>query len=102
MDEAAEVKLDKAKPQPNSGRRIYGKDKGDAKLGPFVYDIKEYAKAFSVNMNSWSKVCTDAIKAGGEPALKIVLGSGRNTVRLWVVSDAMFKQMLEAWEDKYA
>lgn len=90
--------MDRGSAQPNSGRRQHGRFKGDAKVGPFVYDIKEYAKSFAISASTWAKVSTDAVRAGGIPAIKVVIGSGRETVRLWVISDAMFKEMLEAWE----
>jgi hypothetical protein len=97
--EKQEIKRDGGKPQKNSGR---GKiQKGDALLGPFCYDIKEYRKSFSLSEDVWAKTCTDAYTQSSEPALKIVLGDPGRKVRLWVLSDDMFKQMLEAWEEKY-
>ncbi|UOW93516.1 Holliday junction resolvase [Streptomyces phage PinkiePie] len=100
MSEQNEIKRDGGKAQKNSGRGQY--QKGDATLGPFCYDIKEYANSFSVNKTSWGKVCTDAFKSGRMiPALKLVLGAGNQKVRLWVIGDDMFREMLEAWEEKY-
>ncbi|QJD50832.1 Holliday junction resolvase [Streptomyces phage Bmoc] len=100
MSEENEIRRDGGKAQKNSGRGQY--QKGDAKLGPFCYDIKEYANSFSVSKTSWGKVCTDAFKSGRMiPALKLVLGAGNQKVRLWVIGDDMFKEMLEAWEEKY-
>jgi len=98
--EKAEIARDGGKPQKNSGR---GKiQKGDATLGPFLYDIKEYAESFSLSRKVWGKVCTDAFKSGNRiPALKIVLGIGMSKIRLWVISDDMFHEMREAWEEKY-
>lgn len=101
MTEAQEIKRDGGSAQPNSGRRKIGRFKGDARVGPFVYDIKEYARSFAVNAQVWAKASTDAIRAGGIPAIKIVIGSGRETIRLWVISDVMFHEMLDAWEEKY-
>ncbi|ASR77348.1 holliday junction resolvase [Streptomyces phage Paradiddles] len=100
MSEQNEIKRDGGKAQKNSGRGQY--QKGDATLGPFCYDIKEYANSFSVSKTSWGKVCTDAFKSGRMiPALKLVLGAGNQKVRLWVIGDDMFREMLEAWEEKY-
>ena len=101
MSEANEIKRDGGKAQKNSGR---GKiQKGDAILGPFCYDIKEFAKSFGLSKTVWGKVCTDAFRSGRRtPALKVVLGEGNEKVRLWVIDDAMFKDMLEAWEEKYS
>lgn len=98
MTEKAEIARDGARAQKNSGRGKW--QKGDARLHPFVYDIKEYAKSFSVSRGVWSKTCTDAMRCGGEPALKLVLGEPGRQVRLWVVGDDMFKEMLEAWNER--
>ncbi len=100
MSELNEIKRDRGKAQKNSGRGQI--QKGDATLGPFCYDIKEFAKSFGVSMAVWGKVCTDAFRSGRMvPALKLVLGSGNEKIRLWVIGDDMFKEMLEAWEEKY-
>lgn len=95
--EKQEIKRDGGKPQKNSGRgRI---QKGDAILGSFCYDIKEYAASFSLTRRVWGKICEDAFKSGRKhPALKIVLGEPSNKIRLWVIEDKMFHEMREAWE----
>lgn len=97
--ELAEIKKMGGKPQKNSGRGLY--QKGDATLGPFTVDVKEYAQTFGLSRNVWGKICSDAAKQKNEPALMICLGAGRAVTRLWVVGDEMFHQMLEAWEEKY-
>lgn len=99
--ERAEIKRDGGRAQKNSGRGTH--DKADAVLEPFCYDVKEYEKSYSVSLNSWSKICTDAFKSGRRvPALKLVLGTlGAGRVRLWVIGDDMFQEMLEAWREKY-
>lgn len=100
MTELNEIKRDGAKAQKNSGRGQF--QKGDATLGPFCYDIKEYGKSFSVSQAVWGKICTDAFRSGNMvPALKLVLGAGDRKTRVWVIGDEMFKEMLEAWEEKY-
>lgn len=100
MSELNEIKRDGGRAQKNSGRGQY--QKGDAKIGPFCYDIKEFNKSFSVSKDVWGKVCTDAFKSGRMvPALKLVLGTGDHKTRLWVIGDDMFKEMLETWEEKY-
>lgn len=98
--EAAEIKRDGGKPQKNSGR---GKiQKGDAKIGPFCYDIKEYPSGFTVSVGAWLKIRSDAFASGrAVPALKLVIGMLNSKIRLWVIEDEMFKEMLEAWEEKY-
>lgn len=100
MTERGEIKRTGGKAQKNSGR---GKiQKGDARIGPFVYDIKEYEKSYSISQESWRKACTDAVKVGMscEPALQIILGNDRRT-RLWVISDEMFMEMLSLWKERY-
>lgn len=99
--EHSEIKRFGGKPQPNSGRGFI--KKGDARLGPFVVDVKEYEKSYSVSEKNWAKVSTDARDSGYyHPAINIVLGDPdvRRT-RLWVVEESMFLDMLEAWEEKY-
>lgn len=92
MSELDEIQRDGGVPQKNSGRGKH--DKGDAIYdGNWVVDIKEYPKGFTVNLEAWAKVCTDAIRSGNyEPALKIVLGSGTNKVRLFVISEDDFNE----------
>lgn len=99
MTEASEAKRDGATLQPNSGRGKH--KKGDATLGPFLIDYKEYAKSFGVSTEVWKKLCTDAIVKGRkEPALKLVLGSGvEPRTRVWVIGDGMFHEMLRAWQE---
>lgn len=97
--ELAELKRIGATPVKNSGRGIW---KGDGTLGPFLVDIKEYAKSFSVSRNVWSKLSTDSIQNGKrQPMLVLVLGDPegkQQPVRVWVVGESMGKEMLEAWE----
>lgn len=97
--ELAEIKKMGGKPQKNSGRGLY--QKGDATLGPFCVDVKEYAKTFGLSRSVWGKICSDAGKSKKEPALMICLGSGRDSTRMWVVGDEMFHLMLEAYQEKY-
>ena len=91
--ELNEIKLMGAVPQKNSGRGKH--DKGDAILDKiWMVDVKEYAKSFGLSLDVWAKTCTDAFRAGGlEPLLKIVLGEGKNRVRLIVISETMFTEM---------
>ena len=98
--ELSELNRMGAKPQPNSGRGRHAK--GDGILDRhFLVDVKEYATSFSVSTSNWGKVCTDAFRAGGlEPMFKIVLGSGKNKVRLVVISESMFEEMRLALQDQ--
>lgn len=100
MTEKNEILRDGARPQKNSGR---GKiQKGDAILGEFCYDIKEYGKSFSISRDVWAKICLDAYQSGGKtPALKVVLGESNSKVRLWVLEDSVFHDMRRAWEGRY-
>lgn len=102
MTELAEIRRDGASPQKNSGRGMY--QKGDATLGPFLIDYKEYDESFGVSRKVWAKLQKDAFSVGQKmPTLRLVLGSKSdpNKLRLWVVGDDMFREMLEAWEEKY-
>jgi hypothetical protein len=101
MSEADEIKRDGATPVKNSGRSK-GIAKGDATLGPFLVDYKEYSKSFGITKDVWAKISTDAIHNGRRmPALKLVLGDNPKA-RVWVIGDSMFHEMLEAWNEKYA
>lgn len=101
MSELGEIKRDGAKPQKNSGRGKH--EKGDATLGPFCIDYKEYSEQFGVSRAVWAKISTDAWQVKKLPALRLVLGSDQDTTktRLWVIGDSMFREMLEAWQEKY-
>jgi hypothetical protein len=106
LTEKNEIKRDGAKAQKNSGRGQY--QKGDAVLDIFTIDYKEYPKGFTVNESNWAKICTDAMKSRSEPALKVVLGSGGNKTRLWIVAEHIIEDYIrlrkaeeaygEAWE----
>lgn len=98
MSEAQEVKRDGAKAQKNSGRGQIRK--GDAVLGPFTVDYKEAIKSFNLNTRVWAKVCTDSFKNKNLPALKIILGEGDHKTRLFIITEDMMYQMLEAWQEK--
>lgn len=96
--ELAEIARFGGTPQKNSGR---GTRKGDAILEPFLVDVKEAEKSFTLNEKVWGKVCTDAIVSERrQPALNVVLGV-TNKSRLWVISDEMFKEMHQAWKEKH-
>lgn len=107
MSEELEAKRDGATLHRNSGRGVI--EKGDARLGPFCIDYKEYTESFGVSRSVWSKTTRDALHMRLQPALKLVLGeqdpdkSGYtdNKVRLWVINDIMFHEMLDAWNEKY-
>lgn len=104
MTEIKQIKRDGAVAQKNSGRGMY--QKGDARLGPFLVDYKEYTESFSVSRTNWAKLQSDAFRtAQSQPAFRLVLGDKEikesDKLRLWVVGDTMFREMLEAWEEKY-
>jgi hypothetical protein len=101
LTEKGEIKRDGGRPHRNSGRGIL--EKGDASVGPFCVDYKEYDEGFTVSRTVWLKTCKDALRMRAVPALRLVLGSKDAPVkmRLWVISDDMFKEMLQAWEEKY-
>ena len=98
MSEAEEIKRDGATPVKNSGRGLH---KGDAILEPFLIDYKEYPKGFNVTPQAWAKISTDSIKNGRrQPTLKLVIGDEQK-MRVWVVGDKMFHEMLDAWNQVY-
>lgn len=99
--ENREIKRMGGKAQKNSGRGQY--QKGDARLGPFIIDIKEYAESFGVSRKNWAKLCTDTMTSdrSAVPAFNLVLGNDDHRLRLWVISDNMFREMLDAWTEKY-
>lgn len=100
MSEASEAKRLGATLVKNSGRGMF---KGDAVLEPFLIDIKEYDKSFSVSRDNWAKLSSDAIQnKRRQPMFYLALGGPDETpVRLWVISDTMGQEMLEAWREKY-
>jgi hypothetical protein len=99
LSEKNEIERDGARPQKNSGR---GKiEKGDATLGIWLIDYKEYDESFGVSRKVWAKLRSDAFRAQQrQPALKLVLGSedARAKLRLWVIEDGMFHEMYDAWK----
>lgn len=97
--EKEEIKKMGGTAQPNSGRGKYRK--GDAVLGPFIVDVKEAKKSFTLNQKVWAKVCSDAARHQLEPTLMVAIGEGNETIRTWVVGDTMFHQMLAEWMKKY-
>lgn len=93
MSEASEVKRDGAKAMKNSGRGQY--QKGDATLDIFTVDYKEYEKSFSISRDVWAKICSDALRNGHtEPTLKVVLGSGNQKLRLFVVAEHIMEDYI--------
>lgn len=99
MSERGEAKRDGARQQKNSGR---GKiQKGDAVMGPFVVDYKEYTKSISISQEIWAKICTDTFKVdrSRHPLLKLILGEGNRKTRLAVIEWALFEEMLESWNN---
>lgn len=99
MSEELEAARDGARLHRNSGRGVV--EKGDASLGPFCIDYKEYSESFGVSRNVWAKVSKDALKMRLKPALKLVLGNEEPKTRVWVVGQDMFHEMYEAWLEKY-
>lgn len=95
MSEIEEIKRMGAVAQKNSGRGKVAK--GDAIIdGYWLCDVKEYPKGYTVNLDNWAKTCTDAIRAGEyEPTINIVLGEGKQKVRLFVISEEDFNEYRE-------
>jgi hypothetical protein len=94
LTEKSEAARDGAILQKNSGRGKHAK--GDAILGPFLLDYKEYTRSYSLSIKSWSKICTDALTAGGLiPALKVILTDGDNKARVWIVPEYVIHEYIE-------
>lgn len=98
--EKLELKRIGATPVKNSGR---GMKKGDGILEPFLVDVKEYDKSFTVSRDNWAKLGYDSIQNGRrQPMFVLVLGEeGKQPVRIWCVGESMGQEMLEAWNEKY-
>jgi len=94
MTERGEAKRDKAKQQKNSGRGQY--QKGDAKWEGFLVDYKESSKSFSINLDVWSKICTDTFKVDRNlhPALKLIIGNN-DKIRLAVIEWSLLEDLLK-------
>lgn len=77
MSERDHAMRDGARLQPNSGRGSHAKGDAilDTETGLYLIDYKEYSKSFSISVNNWSKVCSDALKVNreAEPVLKLDL-----------------------------
>lgn len=102
MSEKNEIEKMGGRAQRNSGRGIL--EKGDATLGPFLVDIKEYDESFSVSRANWAKLQSDAFRAQQrQPMFWLALGSkdSNNKLRVVVLSEHMFQEMYEAWKEKY-
>lgn len=103
MSEEAELKRIGATPVKNSGRSR-GIEKGDGVLEPFLVDVKEYTKSFSVSRENWKKLSTDAVHNGRRQPMLVLalLEEGQAPIRLWVMGESMGMEMHEAWSEKYA
>lgn len=93
--ERAELKRMGAKAHRNSGRGPY--QKGDGSLEEFIVDVKEYNKSFSISVDSWAKICTDAMKVDKKksPMLQLVLRDEGRTIRLSVVEWSIQEDLIE-------
>lgn len=102
MSEEAELKRIGAVPVKNSGRSR-GIEKGDGVLEPFLVDVKEYTKSFSVSRENWKKLSTDAVHNGRRQPMLVLalLEEGTAPIRLWVMGESMGLEMHEAWKEKY-
>lgn len=103
--ELYELKRLEAVPTKNSGRGKF--EKGDGIIySPFgdpliTVDVKESNKSFGLSESVWVKTTTDAKKNNTEPSLAVVLGEAEPKTRLVVISEVLFKEMKEAWLEKY-
>jgi hypothetical protein len=103
LSEKNEIEKMGGRAQRNSGRGIL--EKGDATLGPFLVDVKEYDESFSVSRSNWAKLQSDAFRAQQrQPMFWLALGSKENgavPLRLVVLTRNMFEEMYDAWKQVY-
>lgn len=102
MSEKKEIERFGGRAQRNSGRGIL--EKGDATVGPFLVDIKEYDESFSVSRTNWAKLQSDAYRSQQrQPMFWLALGEkeSRTKLRVVVISVDMFEEMFDAWKEKY-
>ncbi len=94
MSERGELRRIGAKQHKNSGR---GMVKADGSNEDFVIDVKEYSKSFSINQDNWSKIVMDTMSVDRKksPAIMLVLGKGRQKVRLAIIEWEVFEQLRE-------
>jgi hypothetical protein len=94
MSEREELKRIGAKQHKNSGR---GMVKADGSNEDFVIDVKEYSKSFSINQDNWAKIVMDTMSVDRKksPAIMLVLGKGRQKVRLAIIEWEVFEQLRE-------
>jgi hypothetical protein len=97
VSEEGEAKRDGAKLQSNSGRGHV--QKGDATLDEFCIDYKEYRDGFRVSRRNWAKCVTDAAAMRKWPLMKLVLRDNEDShrLRLFVIEERHFNELLEAW-----
>ena len=94
MSERGELKRIGAKQHKNSGR---GMVKADGSNEDFVIDVKEYSKSFSINQDNWTKIVMDTMSVDRKksPAIMLVLGKGKQKVRLAIIEWEVFEQLRE-------
>ena len=84
-----------ARAHRNSGRGKY--QKADGNLPDFIVDTKSYENGFRITPSVWAKLCTDAIKTdkNKSPLLHLSLGPEGRKVRLVVIEQSMFEDIME-------
>jgi hypothetical protein len=94
VSERGELKRIGAKQHKNSGR---GMVKADGSNEDFVIDVKEYSKSFSINQDNWTKIVMDTMSVDRKksPAIMLVLGKGKQKVRLAIIEWEVFEQLRE-------
>lgn len=102
--EAYELSRLGAKPTKNSGRGMFDKADGIIYLGKeplLTVDVKEYAESFGVSKKVWAKLTTDARQNRSEPMLFLALGEAEPKTRVVVISEGMFLELLETYQERY-
>ena len=76
-------------PHKNSGR---GQRKGDGTYHNFTVDVKEAKSSFTLNKNTWAKICTDSVKNRGTDPMLLVVLDGQT--RLAVIELSVLEELL--------
>ncbi len=102
MREAREIRADGATPIPNSGR---GMLKGDAVLGNYLLDYKDYTNSFSISLKALHKHARDSWKAHHKiPCQAVTInpkeGSNDRAMKVAIIPWNAFQDLLET-ERKY-
>lgn len=93
-----------AVPVKNSGRGQHHKGDGIIFLGDEAFittDVKEYGKGYRLTPENWGKIDMDARINRTDPMLQITLGEENPKLRLIVITEDMFMELLRVYKENY-